>query len=236
MSADADQVYPPWGVAQIVAGPFFRYRGLDPLAEAPLAHGAAVERLERDQYLRLDARRRAPRGRRDLVVVLILAPGGGPARFSPEFRGLVERVRHERAFLEGALDELIIIAGDEFFGQPHIVELFFGGYQREEPEGPDPEGKGAFYNAYPYRNFVMEIPAHVSVAPHRLVDPEEEAALLARLHRGSLPVIFHNDPPVVWLGARPGQIVRIDAPSHTAGFAVTYRLVRRNPKPLLDMA
>lgn len=235
MSAEADPVYPPWGVAQVVAGPFFRYRGLEPAAPLP-SHEAAVERLERDQYLRLDARRRAPRGRRDLVVVLVLAPGGAPSRFSPDFKAMVDRVRHEKAFLEGTLDELIVIAHPELFGQTHIVEAFFGGYQREEVEGPDPEGRAPFYNAYPCWNFVLEIPAHVSVAPHRVVGPEEEAALLARTRRADLPVIFHNDPPVVWLGARPGQIVRIDAPSHTAGFAVVYRRVVRNAKPLLDMA
>jgi DNA-directed RNA polymerase subunit H (RpoH/RPB5) len=57
--------------------------------------------------------------------------------------------------------------------------------------------------------------------------PEEGARMLreGRLARGDLPAIYANDPPLVWAGARAGQIVEITSDSLTAGEAVSHRRV-----------
>ena len=76
-----------------------------------------------------------------------------------------------------------------------------------------------------YGLFLMELPLHVLVPPHSLATDEEVDAL-CRLHttsRDRFPHISRDDPQAVWLGVKPGMVVRIDRPSETAGIAVVYR-------------
>lgn len=86
-----------------------------------------------------------------------------------------------------------------------------------------------------YALFKMHLPSHVASFPHSIAGPEEmhlvEKYLL--MHADNYPKILVNDPQVVWLGARPGQVVRIDRASDTAGIAVGYRVVVANDATLL---
>jgi DNA-directed RNA polymerase subunit H len=73
---------------------------------------------------------------------------------------------------------------------------------------------------------------HVMVPDHQIMTGDELAGLLSLYNITSeqLPRIYHDDPAVKTIGAKPGDVIRIIRTSHTAGRAESYRLVIKRPK------
>jgi DNA-directed RNA polymerase subunit H (RpoH/RPB5) len=229
------QVYPPIVVVRNLIGGFFRYRGLA-LAPRGLSREAALRAFSDDEvigdmeqfsYVRLDAKRIGPpRGGRDWVVVLVLSANGKYARHGPDLRLLLNGVEAERATKEGRLDELIVVAEEDFFRKKNLTDVVRE-LQGKQAGGDDRLGTAPFYSAHPYHNFALVVPEHRSVFPHRLMEPAEVDALLRRelLARSDLPVVYASDPPIVWNGGREGQVVEITRASQTAAEAIYYRRI-----------
>jgi DNA-directed RNA polymerase subunit H len=70
------------------------------------------------------------------------------------------------------------------------------------------------------------------VPNHKIMNDEEVLDLLAmyKITSEQLPKIYHDDPAVKTIGAKPGDVIRIIRTSHTAGRAESYRLVIKRPK------
>jgi DNA-directed RNA polymerase subunit H len=70
------------------------------------------------------------------------------------------------------------------------------------------------------------------VPDHKIMNDEEVRDLLAmyKITSEQLPKIYHDDPSVKTIGAKPGDVIRIIRTSHTAGRAESYRLVIKRPK------
>ena len=68
---------------------------------------------------------------------------------------------------------------------------------------------------------------HELVPPHIIASDDEIELVLNHygIARNQLPRIYRDDPAVKVLGARPGEIVRIQRESPTAGSTFYYRLV-----------
>jgi DNA-directed RNA polymerase subunit H (RpoH/RPB5) len=68
---------------------------------------------------------------------------------------------------------------------------------------------------------------HELVPPHIIASAEEIQLVLDHygIERNQLPRIYRDDPAVKVLGARPGQVIRIERNSPTAGRSYYYRLV-----------
>jgi DNA-directed RNA polymerase subunit H len=73
---------------------------------------------------------------------------------------------------------------------------------------------------------------HVMVPDHQIMTEEELTGLLSlyKITSEQLPRIYHDDPAVKTIGAKPGEVIRIIRTSHTAGRAESYRLVIKRPK------
>ena len=73
---------------------------------------------------------------------------------------------------------------------------------------------------------------HVMVPDHQIMTEDELAGLLSlyKITSEQLPRIYHDDPAVKTIGAKPGEVIRIIRTSHTAGRAESYRLVIKRPK------
>lgn len=78
-------------------------------------------------------------------------------------------------------------------------------------------------SVYDQQVFSLIIPDHTSVPPHLFASEEEIKKL--PLTPGDLPKIHRHDPPVAWLGGRPGDVLRIDRFSETIGTGPFYRIV-----------
>jgi len=78
----------------------------------------------------------------------------------------------------------------------------------------------------------LNVLAHTMVPDHQIMTEEEAAGLLSQysISNEQLPKMYHDDPAVKTIGAKPGEVIRIIRNSHTAGRAESYRLVVRRPK------
>ncbi|MDD1660875.1 MAG: DNA-directed RNA polymerase subunit H [Methanomicrobiales archaeon] len=70
------------------------------------------------------------------------------------------------------------------------------------------------------------------VPDHRIMEVGEITTLLStyNLTLEQLPKIYHDDPAVKAVKAKPGDVIRIVRESQTAGRAESYRLVIKRPK------
>ncbi len=120
----------PICVVSVVLGKFFEYRDLvqasQSLGPGPVpdfTEDRIIGDMEQFGLVRIDATRRHPRGRRDWAVVLILSARGKYAHHSPDLRKLLRGLETERPAKEGRLDELFVVAEEEFFGRKNLTDL-----------------------------------------------------------------------------------------------------------------
>ena len=70
-------------------------------------------------------------------------------------------------------------------------------------------------------------PNHILVPKHEIMIKEEAEQVLEKYHckATDLPLIFANDPAIVGLGVKPGDMIKITRKSATAGESFYYRYV-----------
>ena len=74
---------------------------------------------------------------------------------------------------------------------------------------------------------IVLIPDHVYVPKHEIMDKKNAEEVLEKFHCNptDLPLIFANDPAIVGLGVKPGDMIKITRKSPTAGESLYYRYV-----------
>ncbi len=73
----------------------------------------------------------------------------------------------------------------------------------------------------------IDILSHQLVPDHKILSKDEERELLRRLgiEKTQLPWLKASDPAARAIGAKPGNIVKVERKSLTAGEAVMFRCV-----------
>jgi len=73
----------------------------------------------------------------------------------------------------------------------------------------------------------IEIKEHVLIPKHTKLNDKEKKELLERygISLKNLPKIKKNDPAILSLDAKPGDVIKIERKSLTAGKAIYYRSV-----------
>ncbi len=71
------------------------------------------------------------------------------------------------------------------------------------------------------------VPDHVYVPKHELMTMDEALAVLEKYNcqPTELPLILADDPAILGLGVKPGDMIRVIRDSHTAGVSEYYRYV-----------
>ena len=71
------------------------------------------------------------------------------------------------------------------------------------------------------------VPDHVYVPRHAIMTIKESEQVLKDFNcmPTELPLIFVNDPAILGLGVKPGDMIRITRKSPTAGESIYYRYV-----------
>ena len=71
------------------------------------------------------------------------------------------------------------------------------------------------------------VPDHVYVPKHEIITKKEAEEVLEKYNckPTELPLIFVNDPAILGLGVKPGDMIKITRKSATAGEAIYYRYV-----------
>ena len=71
------------------------------------------------------------------------------------------------------------------------------------------------------------VPDHVFVPKHEILTKKEAEQVLENFNCNptDLPFIFVNDPAILGLGVKPGDMIKISRKSDTAGESIYYRYV-----------
>jgi len=71
------------------------------------------------------------------------------------------------------------------------------------------------------------VPDHVYVPKHEIMTIKEAEDILIKFNckPTELPLIFVNDPAIIGLGVKPGDMIKITRKSATAGESLYYRYV-----------
>lgn len=190
-----------------------KYRGAK-LTGTALDPGQVQLRMNQHGYATIVATREAsptdPRGPANIHILLI-APGSDYANKSPKFKNLLSAVP-----LVANL-EVIVVSSDGI--TPHIKKVI-------EHYNAEPPVAGAHVYEYDYKWFVIETPKHNSCEQHELVPTDEVEALCHRMYmsKEDYAKITTSDAMAVWLGLRPGMVVKVTRASKTAGISENYRI------------
>ncbi len=73
----------------------------------------------------------------------------------------------------------------------------------------------------------LNILQHKLVPKHEIINKEEEKKIFDKydIIPEQLPKILNTDPACIYIGAKPGQIIKVTRKSQTANEAIAYRLV-----------
>lgn len=189
-------------------------------ALVPSLRDQLVRDLEYQGYFRIDATRAQPRGERSDVVVLILSERGRYYSHGPDLRQLLGGIAGQ-----ARLDELIVLASDEFHSKKNVTSVVAA---LETQRGPDPEGLHPFVCARPLRQFAAFMPKCSAAALYVQATPDAQAAWLRTQLKQAADV---KDLPATqaapfWLGARAGQLLFELRYSDTAALCCDARIVR----------
>ena len=71
------------------------------------------------------------------------------------------------------------------------------------------------------------VPDHVYVPKHEIMSKKEAEEILKKFNckPTEMPFIFTNDPAIIGLGVKPGDMIKITRKSPTAGESIYYRYV-----------
>jgi DNA-directed RNA polymerase subunit H len=76
------------------------------------------------------------------------------------------------------------------------------------------------------KNHVL-VPDHIYVPKHEIIPKADAEKVLKKYYCNptALPLIFVNDPAIMGLGVKPGDMIKITRSSPTAGESLYYRYV-----------
>lgn len=198
---------------------FLESRGLTPAAGADLEQTREkfITALEMIGYFRLDAESDT-----SFLTVLILAPFGKYTSSGPALGKLVSSLGAEKNARANRPAEVMVVAPPEVAIKKNMVDAIAA-----LRAGPAANPAGPRYNMRSYSVLSLDLPRCQAVPKHEIAPPSEVEDFLVREHLRlqDLPGITASDPPVVWIGGQPGQVVRVTLPSETAGEACVYRRV-----------
>jgi DNA-directed RNA polymerase subunit H (RpoH/RPB5) len=199
---------------------------------ARVAPDKFVAMMEADHYARIDADRDADdmRGAARMVIILF-SEFKNIDSSAPKFGAFLARVLKERAHWVSADEraEFNIVLVFSSAPSSAIARVIAGA-----------RAPGIVIEAHIAALFMIVAPEHVCVPRHTIVPRAEVERICRELHLviGNFPALIASasakgsaasgasgapDPMAVWLGLRPGMIVRIDRPCETAGIETIYR-------------
>ena len=183
-----------------------------------------VAELHSRGYFRLDA---VEPKTKEVTTIILLSPQGQYTSHAPQLRSLVGSLDIEASAKTRKLCEVIVIVPPLLLKKKNmtlVIKEFRERYRRE--------GVGAkYYNMYGYPIFSFDVPRAQCIPRPEIVPPDEVEEILSRerISKNNIKKMeAAREPPVVWIGGRPGQVVRTVAVSETAGRAYDYWLLIPN--------
>lgn len=187
------------------------YRGARLVGE-PLSDDALITRLNNYEFVEIRAKRDPPPGDprpKATILIILLSKDSKYANKVNEIRRILNQI-------PAGEDELEVMFVSEAGLSSHI--------KNEISSKRDHEN--LYIEEHPYYVFMIEAPKHTAVPKHSLATDEEVSELTQWFYtsKDKFPQICYDDTQCVWLGARPGMVIKIERESETAGTSIAYRL------------
>lgn len=185
------------------------YRGVT-LSTPPYNSDDLILRLNHYEFVTINGKRAAEdiRGAATVIIILIKPNSkysNKTSEFKKLFRGLPKMKEDEN---------LNVIFVSEYVLTIHINKML-----------ANQKVPNVFIESYDYEKFMLEAPKHESVPEHTILSDEEVDYICNKYYtsKDKFPKIVSSDTQAVWLGLRPGMVVKIERISETAGTAPAYR-------------
>lgn len=155
------------------------------------------------------------RDRRALYIVII-APGSTISSKSADFKKMMDKLDFRA---NETNNEVLVISETPL---SNFIKKTFPVYKKQYPN--------LYYEDHIYRKFVVVAPEHPAVPKHEVMTADEITELCQRYHttRDKFPRLLHTDTMAVWLGVRPGDMVRIYRVCPNMGEQIVYRVCARD--------
>lgn len=213
---------------------FIPYRNAKLIGE-PLDK-AAINDAIRSEYIRISATIPPISERRAFLIIIILALEQTQRGIKKKIENAIEAKTSRDAEVMAQLNvqlgesdvDYLIIADAATLQKTRVINLF--GILNKKARD---EARTHTVRYFPvYDSSILYILPKTPCIPHHEIMPEEESkALLEMIHKtkSHLPQIKDNDPPIIWAGGRPGQIVKIYRHSENSIITPIYRLIVKAP-------
>ena len=184
------------------------HRGV--VVDVVLGADSVVQKLNHHEHIMITGKRPATdiRGAATVVTILI-APNSKYANKTADFKRLLKDLPKT----EGVLD-VILVSEDPL--TTHIKKQILAHKE---------ENAHMIIEDHDYRPFMINPTEHKAVPKH-VIPTHEEITRLCRYFYTSpekFPKILQSDVQAVWLGLKPGMVVKIYRVSETGGVSVAYR-------------
>lgn len=175
------------------------------------------EKMESDQHVRIRAERSASdiRGAAHILIIMFSTRREIDST-SSKFTPFIARIIREKP--KDNIEFNIILVSIAPISNSLIALI------RSESKN------GIFIEHHLAVRFSIVVPRNIAVPPHTIVSRADVEKIRKEMHidESHFPKLIagtvNPDPVAVWLGLRPGMIVRVDRPCETAGCETVYRL------------
>jgi DNA-directed RNA polymerase subunit H (RpoH/RPB5) len=166
-------------------------------------------KVKASEYIKIDGTRSFSGTTRDVFIFMIM-PDSKYSSTSPVFRKLLTLIPTDKK--ETA--DILFISSDPFSN--HLIKVI----DDERHNYPK-----IYIEHYTYEKFSIEIPKCDSVPHHEIVPDADAKEILKWCYKKKydMPKILVSDTPVVWIGGKPGDLIKIDRISETTGKYIVYR-------------
>lgn len=168
------------------------------------------------KYIQMDGIRKYPKTDKK-VVIMLFAPSSSYSEGRPLFEKLFNHIIYKGKKIISEEIEVMFISEKPLSN--NIIKFI-----KEQLASHNK----LHIEYHTYDPFKINIIHQESIVSHTIMDKDEANQVLNYFYKTSdkLPIISVNDPPIIWIGGKPGDIIKIDRISETTGESVGYRLCR----------
>lgn len=223
-----------FAIVDTVWGSFLGWLGAEPALPESKAAAAAAEgpppkpdrdritaEIERHGYFRIDAKyQAAAKNNKSRIIMLVLDEDSPASKKVADLKKLLLWVQQDPAVKNGTLDRVMLIASSDFLKAKNLTEVVLG---HNKAGGPR-------YSVHDHCRLTSNVMDHKTMPRRASIMPEAEVEkwrASQRLKMTDEPVFPASDPVVMYLGALPGDYIKLELDSELAGIKIDIRVVSK---------
>ena len=164
------------------------------------------------------------------IVVAILSENSKYYKKGSDFENLIKTL--ERSVDKNyEIEEVILITNPETSVKTTILKIvnrFIAAASKQTVTKDNYKPLSKYYNLYRYSLFYINILRHVAAGNSYHILSSDEKREVIEYHRKKkteFPRLLPGTSVIPWIGARPGDIVRVKIYSATAGYEIKYLMI-----------